>query len=277
MIWDYAVCQLLLRVKEDFWGIPNLCLFNEDWQLVLQRLLACINNAAAAVQFTPPWDTALPWELSVPLSLGDCIWCPLGFRMTCAFPWNIKVEFLITGSEKLPSNSYKSQVLSFLLWHPLFKKKKSQQSGLFLFLYVPRYLHGYKAVEKSTPSASGGSSGAVVCRTGLWSLWDRTRVGLSVFLLFLTCVCPAARPKLQWWMIYSFPRQHIPYSYAPLLVPWKKSLVLATLLQFKPIDSYPISHGYEGQIILQQIYACLRTATTSFPELFFLHKLWPFM
>lgn len=145
MIWDYAVCQLLLRVKEDFWGIPNLCLFNEDWQLVLQRLLACINNAAAAVQSTPPWGTALPWELSVPLSLGDCIWCPLGFRMTCAFPWNIKVEFLITGSEKLPSISYWSQVLSFLLWHLLLKKKEKSAKwpvSLSVFTSLPSWIQG---------------------------------------------------------------------------------------------------------------------------------------
>lgn len=98
---------------------------------------------------------------------------------------------------------------------------------------------------------------------------DHTRVGLFVFLLFLTSICPAARPKLQWWMIYSFPRQHIPYPCAPLLVPWKKISGSVYLFQFKPIDSYPISHGYEGQIILQHTYACLRTAAMSFPDLFF--------
>lgn len=79
-------------------------------------------------------------------------------------------------------------------------------------------------------------------------------------------------------MIYSFPWQHILYSYAPLLVPWKKkSLVVPTLPQFKPTDSYPVSHGYEGQIVLQHTYACLRTAAMSSPDLLFLNKLWPFI
>lgn len=53
----------------------------------------------------------------------------------------------------------------------------------------------------------------------------------------------------------------------------RKFLVTSILLQFKPIYSCPIPHGYGEQVILRQTYLCLRAAAVSFPVSFFVHEL----
>lgn len=50
----------------------------------------------------------------------------------------------------------------------------------------------------------------------------------------------------------------------------KLYFVLSALLQFKPSYSYPIPHGSREQIILQQTYSCLRSASISLPVFLFL-------
>jgi len=103
----------------------------------------------------------------------------------------------------------------------------------------------------------------------LYSLCHFTKVGLSVFLLF-----PAVFIQL---LVKNSSDECFAVSLGNIFLcstcTMRKFLVASTLLQFKPVCSYPIPYGFGEQIILQQTYLCLRTATVSFPVLFFLHKL----